>query len=300
MEWLNYHHLLYFWVVAKQGSIVRASTELQLAPPTISAQIHRLEESLSDKLFKRRGRQLVLTEAGRVAFRYADEIFGLGREMVDALQGRASVHPLRLIVGVMDTLPASLVRRFLEPAFELPGGIRLRCRADRSVEALMAELALHQLDVVIADRPAAPDAAVRVFSHPLGECGTTFFATPKLAAALRRRFPRSLDGAPLLLPGGRSEVRRALEQWLTAEELRPEVVAEVDDDALAKDLGREGKGVFVAPTVIEGEVRAQYGVGVVGRSEDVRQQFFAISVERKISHPAVVAIRRAARHAIFS
>ena len=213
MEWLNYHHLLYFWVVAKEGSIVRASEELRLAHPTISGQIHRLEEVLGEKLFTRRGRNLVLTESGRVAFRYADEIFTLGREFVDTLKGRASGKPLRLVVGVADVLPPSLVRRFLEPAFRLGQPVQVICRADKSVQEFLAELALHSVDVVIADGPAGSGIPVRAFSHPLGECGTTFFAAPKLAAKLRRKFPRSLDAAPFLLPGAPSTVRRTLEHW---------------------------------------------------------------------------------------
>jgi LysR family transcriptional activator of nhaA len=300
MEWLNYHHLLYFWVVAKEGSIVRASEELHLAHPTISGQIHRLEDVLGEKLFSRRGRNLVLTEAGRVAFRYADEIFSLGREFVDTLKGRASGRPLRLVVGIADVLPPSLVRRFLEPAFRLGHPVRVICRADKSTEDFIAELALHRVDVVISDGPAGAGIPVRAFSHLLGDCGTTFFAAPKLAGPLRRKFPSSLDGAPFLLPGAPSAVRRALEQWFDAESVRPNIVAEVDDSALAKDFGKAGMGVFAAPMVIEAEVRRQYRVQGVGRAEAVRQSFYAISVERKIKHPAVVAIRAAARQDIFS
>jgi len=299
VEWLNYHHLHYFWVVAKEGSIARASKELRLAHPTISGQIHRLEEVLGEKLFARGGRQLVLTEAGRVAFRYADEIFSLGREFVETLRGRSSGKPMRLAVGVADVIPPSLVRRFLEPAFRLGTSIRLICRADKSVEEFVAELALHRVDLVLADGPASTGIAVRAFSHPLGECGTTFFATPKLAARLRRSFPRSLDGAPFLLPGAPSTVRRALQQWFDGRDLRPLFVAECDDSALAKDFGEEGMGVFAAPTVIDAEVLKHYRVRVVGRSEEVRQQFFAISGERKVKHPAVVAICEAARQDIF-
>ncbi|WP_438007439.1 transcriptional activator NhaR [Sorangium sp. So ce321] len=300
MEWLNYHHLLYFWVVAKEGSIVRASAELHLAHPTISGQIHRLEEVLGEKLFTRRGRNLVLTEAGHIAFRYADEIFSLGREFVDTLKGRASGRPLRLVVGVADVLPPSLVRRFLEPAFQLDQPVQVICRADKSVQEFVAELALHRVDVVIADGPAGSGIPVRAFSRLLGECGTTFFAAPKLAASLRRKFPHSIDKAPFLLPGAPSMVRRALEQWFDSQEIRPTIVAEFDDSALAKDFGKEGMGVFAAPTVIEAEVLHQYRVRVVGRSEAVRQQFYAISVERKIKHPAVVAICEAAKQNIFA
>ena len=300
MEWLNYHHLLYFWVVAKEGSIVRASEQLRLAHPTISGQIHRLEENLGEKLFARRGRNLVLTEVGRVAFRYADEIFSLGRELIDTLKGRASGKPLRLTVGVADVLPPSLVRRFLDPAFRLGHAVQIVCRADKSVEEFIAELALHRVDVVIADGPAGPGIPIRAFSHLLGECGTTFFAAARLAASTRRKFPRSLDGTPFLLPGAPSAVRRALEQWFNSQDIHPRVVGEFDDSALAKDFGTEGMGIFAAPTVIEAEVRKQYRVRVVGRSDAVRQQFYAISIERKIRHPAVVAVCEAARKDLFA
>ena len=299
MEWLNYHHLLYFWVVAREGSIVKASKELGLAHPTISGQIHRLEEVLGEKLFARRGRMLALTEAGRVAYRYASEIFSLGSEFVDTLKGRASGRPLRLVVGVADVLPPSLVRRFLEPAFKLGNAVRVICRADKSVEEFMAELALHRVDVVLADGPPAPDVAVRAFPHFLGECGTTFFASPKLKDAIRGKFPKCLDGVPFLLPGAPSVVRRSLEQWFDRQDVRPRFVAECDDNALIKDFGDEGMGVFAAPTVIDAEVRQHYRVRILGRAEAVRQQFYAISVERRIKHPAVVAICESARQDIF-
>ena len=269
MEWLNYHHLLYFWVVAKEGSVVRASEELHLAHPTISGQIHRLEEVLGEKLFARQGRSLVLTEAGRVAFRYADEIFSLGREFVDTLKGRASGKPLRLVVGVADVLPASLVRRFLEPAFRLGQPVQSSAAPTSPSQEFIAELALHRVDVVIADGPAGPGSPIRAFSHPLGECGTTFFAAPEAGRARsRRKFPRSMDGAPFLLPGAPSTVRRALEHWFDAEGIRPRIVAEFDDSALAKDFGEDGLGVFAAPTVIETEVLHHYRVRVVGRVGD--------------------------------
>lgn len=299
MEWLNYHHLQYFWVVAKEGSIVGASEELRLAQPTISGQIHKLEEVLGEKLFSRRGRRLVLTEAGHVAFRYADEIFSLGREFTDTLRGRATGRPLRLVVGVADVLPASLVRRFLEPAFRLEQPVRVICRADKSVGEFVAELALHRVDVVLADGPAASGVPVRVFSHPLGECGTSFFAAHKLAASMKKRFPRSLDGVPFLLPGAPSTVRRSLEQWLVSQDVHPTVVAEFDDSALAKSFGVEGMGVFATPTVIESEILHQSAVRLIGRSEEVRHQFYALSVERRIKHPAVVAICKSARADIF-
>lgn len=301
MEWLNYHHFFYFWVVAKEGSIVAASKKLHLAHPTISGQIHRLEEVLGEKLFAHAGRRLVLTDSGRVAFGYADEIFTLGREFLDTIKGRAEIgRPLRLVVGVADALPPSLVRRFLEPALRLGQPVNVICRADKTVQGFLADLALHSLDVLIADGPAGTLPAIRAFSHPLGECGTTFFASSGVAEALRGEFPAALNGTPFILPGASSAVRGALERWFMAQDLRPKFVAELDDSALAKDFGRQGMGVFVAPTVIEAEVLRDYGVKVIGRADAVRQQFFAISIERKIRHPAVAAICEAAREEIFA
>lgn len=295
MTWLNYHHLLYFWTVARHGSIARAAEELRLAHPTVSGQVHRLEEVLGEKLLERSGRALVLTEAGRLAFRYAEDIFSLGREFQDTLSGKSPGKPQRLVVGVADALPTSLVRRFLAPVFSLGSPVRLICRADRSLEDFMADLVLHRVDVVLAGGPAGPGPGVRVFSHLLGACGTTFLGPPRLLRALKGRFPRSLDGAPFLLPGARSSVRRGLEQWFSEQGIQPRVVAELDDAALSKELARDGLGVFAVPSVIEKEVRDLYGARVLGRSRKLRQEFYALSVERKIRHPAVAAICAAAR-----
>jgi LysR family transcriptional activator of nhaA len=300
MEWLNYHHLLYFWMVAKEGSIVRASRELGLAHPTISGQIHRLEEVLGEKLFARQGRTLVLTEAGRVAFGYADEILALGREFIDTVKGRAPGHPMRLVVGVSDVLAKSIVHRILEPAFHLDEPIRVICREDRSTDAFMGDLAVHAVDVVLADAPAGAGTSVRAFSHPLGECGSIVLAAPTLARSLRRNFPDSLDGAPFLLPGATSTLRRALDAWFDALDIRPRIVAELDDSALATVLGEAALGVFVVPDVVAPEIRRRYKVQVVGRIADLRQRFYAISIERKIRHPAVAAICEVARTHIFA
>jgi len=290
MEWLNYHHLLYFWKVAKHGSITRASAELRLAHPTISGQIHRLEEVLGEKLFARSGRNLVLTDSGRVAFRYADEIFALGQEFQDTLKGRSTRKPIRLVVGVSDVIAKSIVHRILEPAFQLHDKVRIVCREARSPDAFTAELAVHAVDVVLADAPAAPGTSVRTFNHPLGECGSSFFASPKLARSCRKGFPRSLDGVPVLLPSSNSTFRRVLDQWFQSRDIRPEIVAELDDLALASVLGEKGLGVLAAPDVIATELRKRYALQLVGRAKDIRQRFFAISVERKIKPPAVSAI----------
>jgi LysR family transcriptional regulator, transcriptional activator of nhaA len=300
MEWLNYHHLLYFWAVARYGSIAHASRELRLAHPTISGQIHRLEEVLGEKLFTRRGRNLVMTEVGRVAFRYADEIFSLGREFLDTVKGRATGKPIRLVVGLSNVLPNAIVHRMLEPAFRLDEQVQVICRGAHNTESFLGDLALQTVDVVLSDAPAPPGTAVRAFNHLLGECGTTFFAAPELARSRRRHFPRSLDEAPFLLPGSNAVLRRTLEQWFDSEDIRPKVVGELDDSALAKVLGEAGIGVFAAPDVIEENVRRRYKVQIVGRAKNLRQRFYAISVERKLKHPAVLAICEAARKDIFA
>ncbi len=300
MEWLNYHHLLYFWVVAKEGSIVRASKELRLAHPTISGQIHRLEDILGEKLFSRRGRNLVLTDVGRVAFRYADEIFSLGQEFLDTVKGRETGRPIRLVVGIAHVLSTSIVNRMLEPAFLLKEHIRVICREAHSTEAFLGELAVQAVDVVLSDAPAAPGTAVRVFNHLLGECGTAFFAAPELARSCRRQFPQSLEGVPFLLPGANTVLRRTLEQWFDSQDIKPKVVGELDDSALANVFGEAGYGIFATPDVIEADVRRRYKVQLVGRTRDLRQRFYAISVERKLKHPAVVAICEAARKNIFA
>jgi LysR family transcriptional activator of nhaA len=299
---LNYQHLLYFWTVAREGSITRATRRLHLTQPTISAQLRTLEHSLGETLFERRGRSLVLTDAGQTVFRYADEIFSLGRELAGALEGRQTGRPLRFAVGVSDSLPKLTAFRLLEPAFATGApapGLRLVCRTDRT-DRLAADLAIHALDLVIADTPVAPTVRVRAFNHLLGDCGVTIFATPARAAAYRRRFPRSLDGAPFLLHSENSALRRSLDAWFVAAGVRPEVVGEVEDVALLQAFGQAGLGLFAAPSVVEAEVRRSYGVRIVGRLPQVRERFYAISVERKITHPGVAAILAAARHGLFS
>jgi len=298
MEWLNYHHLLYFWTVAREGSVVAAAQRLRLAQPTISGQIRQLERQLDQRLFQRQGRRLVLTDVGRVVYGYADEIFGLGRELMDVLKSRPTGRPMRLTVGVADAVPKLVVRRLLDPAFQLGEPLQLVCREDRA-ERLLAELALHALDLVISDAPIPPQIAVKGFSHLLGECGVAVFGTPSLAQRHRRGFPRSLDGAPMLLPTDDNVLRRSLEQWLDANRLRPRIVAEFEDPALLKTFGQAGRGLFPGPAVIAREICRQYGVRVVGRLDEVRERFYAISAERRLEHPAVVALTRAARDQLF-
>lgn len=278
---------------------MRASAELRLAQPTISGQVRRLETVMGEKLFDRIGKKLVLTDVGRTVFRYADEIFSLGQDLMGNLKGRASARPLRLTVGVADALPKALVQRLLEPAFHIGHPIQLICREDRVVEDFLGALAGQELDLVLADRPLGPGIEVNAFNHLLGECGTTFLAKTKLANACRAGFPRSLDGVPVLLPAGHVTVRRALDQWFDACRARPNVVAEFDDSALMYAFGAQGKGVFPSPTVFEAEFRRLYKVGVVGHVKSLRQRFYAISVDRRIQHPAVTAIIQAARREVF-
>src|SRR4051812_16372438 len=231
MEWLNYHHLLYFWTVAKEGSIARACEKLRLAQPTISGQLRQLEDALGEKLFVKRGRGLVMTEVGQVVFRYAEEIFGLGRELQDVLKGRPRGRPLRLLVGISDMLPKLVAYRILQPALEMEEPVQLVCDED-TPERLLVQLAEHRIDVVLSDAPIPPGAPAKAFNHLLGSCSTTVFAAPKLAARYRRKFPRSLDGAPFLLPMEGAAVRRSLEQWFDAENIRPRLVGEFKDGAL--------------------------------------------------------------------
>lgn len=297
MDWLNYHHLLYFWVVAREGGIARAGQELRLAPSTISTQIGRLERALGEKLFARVGRRLVLTDAGRLVAGYADQIFGLGRELVAAVRAAPAAPATTLVVGVSDAVPKLIAYRLLEPALRLKTPVRVVCREDRP-ERLLAELAMHGVDIVLANVPAGPTIKVRAFNHLLGESGVTFCATPRLAAAHGRRFPRSLDGSPVLLPRETTPVRAALERWFEDVGIRPRIVGEFDDSALMKAFGQSGAGVFPVASAIEAEVCRQYGVRAIGRVEEVRERFYAITLERRLTHPAVVAIREAARETL--
>jgi len=299
MEWLNYHHLLYFWTVVKEGGVGPAAKALRLAPPTISGQVRALEESLELTLFDRVGRKLQVTDDGRVVFRYADEIFNLGRELLDTVKGRPTGRPLRLHVGISDVLPKLVCHDLLMPALRLPEPVQIVCHGDKT-ERLLAELAVQGLDLVLSDVPVGGNIKVRAFNHLLGECGLTFFATPDLARKYRRGFPHSLDGAPLLVPTEDSLVRRSLDHWFESIGVRPHLVAEFDDSGLLKSFGQGGEGIFGVPSVVEAGVRKQYGVQVVGRTEEVVERFYAITVERRIKHPAAVAISESAKQNLFT
>jgi len=299
MDWINYHHLLYFWVVAREGSVVRACEELQLSQPTISGQLAKFEKSLRCKLFRRVGRGSELTEEGRMLFRYADEIFTIGREMVEAMKGRATGRPLRFTVGVADVLPKLVVYRLLEPACRLDEPIELVCHEGK-LDSLLADLALFNLDVVLSEAPASAQTRVRAFNHLLGSCDVSVYGTAELANRYRRGFPKSLSDAPWLLPAAGTALRRDLERWFESLDMRPRIVGEFADSGLLKAFGQAGMGLFPGPTAIDAEIRRQYQVEPLGRIEDIRFQCYAITVERRLKHPAVVAISKTARGTLFS
>ena len=299
MAWLNYHHLLYFWTVAREGGVRRAAEVLHLTQPAVSSQVRTLERALGERLFERRGRRLVLTDTGRVAFRYAEEIFSLGRELQETLAGRPTGRPTRLSVGLVESMPKLLAFRLLEPAVRGASPVMLALREGRA-ERLLADLAIHAVDVVLSDAPVPPHLGVRAFSHLLGECGVSILATPALARAHRRRFPRSLHGAPFLMPAEGTTLRRSLDDWFASLDIRPAVVAEIGDSAVMKVFGGAGLGLFAAPSVVEDVVRRQHGVQLVRRVDSIRERFYAISAERRIRHPAVQAISAAAHRDLFA
>lgn len=298
MAWLNYHHLLYFWTVARTGSIAKATKELHLTQPTISAQLRALESALGGKLFDRVGRGLVPSELGRVVLRYADEIFTLGRELEDAVRGRPTGKPQRFVVGIADVVPKLIARRLIEVALQLDEPVCVVCREDRP-ERLLVDLAAHALDLVIADAPVPPSLKIRAFHHQLGESTLGVFATGKLAKAHAGTFPKLLDGAPLLLPAEGTALRREIDRWLHDHDLAPHVVGEFDDTALLKAFGEAGHGFFFAPSVLEAELAHAYGARCVGSVPSVKERFFAITVAKRIEHPAAVAITKVARQRVF-
>jgi LysR family transcriptional activator of nhaA len=298
---MNFKHLHYFWVAAKAGGIVRAGEQLHTTPQTLSAQIKLLEDRLGRRLFRKSGRQLELTDDGRVALRYADEIFALGGELETALREKRGTHEqqLELRVGLEDVVAKSVAYKLLEPALTIDEPLRLIC-IEGNFTDLMAQLALHRIDLVLADEPLTRKLSVKAFNHKLGSSAVSFFAAPALAARLRQPFPRCLDGAPMLVPGGSSSVRPQFDAWLERHHLRPRVVGEFSDGALMKAFGRQGHGVFLSPSVVEEETVSQYGVQAIGRSDEISDDFYAITAERRITHPGVAAITQAARSELFS
>lgn len=295
---LNYQHLLYFWVVAREGSIARATTVLHLTQPTISTQLKQLEGALGATLFARRGRGLVLTDTGQLVFQYADDMFRVGRELTEALARGEARRPTRLVVGLSDSLPKLTTVRLLRPALAAVPDLQLILRIDKT-DRLVAELAVHAVDVVLTDAPVSPSLPITLYTQLLGECGVTVFGTAALQAKYRRRFPDSLTDAPFIMPTTNTAVRRSLDAWCIAHDIRPRIVCESEDVALLQVFGQDGMGLFAAPTVVEAQIREAYDVRVVGRLPEVRERFYAISAERKVAHPAVVALASAARSGLF-
>jgi LysR family transcriptional activator of nhaA len=298
MERLNYQHLFYFWNVAREESITRACEKLHLAQPTISAQLAVFEQTVGQKLFHKSGRKLLLTDTGRVVYHYAEEIFALGRELNNTLKGRPTGAGLRLVVGISDALPKLAVYGLIEPAFKIPEPVQVICYEDKA-DRLLSEMSLHSVDLVLSDAPLTPSSGTKAFTHLLRESSITVFGTPRLATIYRQDFPRSLTGAPFLLPTANTALRRSLDQWFDSEGISPNIRAEIEDSALIKTFGSGGIGLFVAPTSVGAEVERQYAVEAIGRIDVVHERFYAITMRRKLKHPGVTAILENARENLF-
>lgn len=297
-DWLNYHHLLYFWTVAREGSVTRASEKLHLAQPTISGQLKKLEESLGQKLYTRVGRELVLTDVGKTVYRYADEIFCIGRELVDTIKERPTAKGIRLVVGLPQVLPKLIAFRLLEPVLRMEEKVQLVCR-EGSMHELLTQLATHELDVVFADSPASPLVSVRAFNHSLGECGVGLFGSPELCKRYRDDLPSSLNGAPFIMPAEGTLMRRSVDQWVSESEIYPEIVGEMDDTALMKVFAEAGVGFIPAPLAIASEIKTQFGLNLLLEVPGAIERFYAITVQRRLQHPAVLAISQTAKDALF-
>jgi LysR family transcriptional activator of nhaA len=293
MEWLNYHHLRYFWTVAKEGSLARAAEKLHVSQPSISEQMRELESAFGEKLFRREGRNNKLTDAGQVVFGYAEEIFALGREMMNTVKQRPGAKTLRLQVGILDSFPKLVTSRILKPAFDLPQNVSVVCREGK-MDDLLAQLSAHRLDIVLTDEPASSSTRFKTFDHPLGGSETVFCAVKSLAAGLKRNFPKSLQDAPALLPVQNTSLRRLLEAWFRGRNLKPRVVAECEDLALLKALAAAGRGFIAIPAVAMDDAMRQYGFQKIGPADGCRIDFHAITTERRIAHPAVAAITQGA------
>jgi len=296
MTWINYHHLRYFWQVAREGNVSRAAKQLRVAQPTVSEQLRLLETMLGEKLLVRAGRGVALTEVGKTVYRFADQIFALGRELVDTLEGKPTERPRRLLVGIADVVPKLAAVRILEPVLALDPQVRLICHED-TPERLLDQLAAHELDLVLAD---APIGAGRAYNHLLGECAVAIFGVPALARSARRRFPASLAELPFVLPTTDTALRRALDRWLDEHGIVPHVIAELQDSALIVELAATGAGLFAAPEVVMADALRARGLQRVGTIPDLRERYYAVTVERRLAHPAVVAIAGAARAQLFA
>lgn len=294
MDGPNYHHLHYFWVVAREGSVTRASALLHVTPATVSIQVRELERTLGVRLLRKSGRGIALTETGEAVFRYASDIFAMGRELIEMIRGQPVGTPLLFRVGIKDAMPKLVAYKLIEPTLKLPQPVRLVCR-EGSVPQLTAELAIHKLDVILSDTPLDPNLNAKAYSHLLGESEIAILGSRSLVEKWGKAFPDSLHGAPFLLPTTDSVLRRSLDSWFDERRLRPDVRGEFEDSAMLKIAGRAGVGLFAVPAVIRGEVETMYGVQLAGKIPGMKERFYAISAERKLKHPAVMAISEEAR-----
>jgi LysR family transcriptional activator of nhaA len=299
MRHLNYSHLQYFWAVAHEGSVVKAAERLHITPQTISGQIRLLEEAIGQPLFNRVGRRLVLSEMGHIVLEYADEIFSIGAELGQVVREQKSAGPSKLTVGIVNSIPKLIAERIVAPALIDEDAVRIRCK-EASLEQLLGELSVHKLDIVLSDQPMPQGLSLRAFSHRLGDSGLAFFSLRRTARRYTKTFPQSLNQAPMLLPSPHSALRRRLDEWFDSNSIIPKIVGEVDDSALLKAFGEAGYGLFAAPSVIEDEICKMYNMSVIGRTDEITEQFFAISPERRIKHPSVVRIIEAARTQLFT
>ena len=286
---LNYQHLLYFWAVVREGSLTKACKELNLSAPTVSAQLRTFEERLGEKLLIKSGRTLVPTDVGRMVFSYADDIFGLGRDLLNALAHRPTQRRMRLVVGIDDVLPKEIAQRLVEAALNMGQPAQLACR-EGTLEYLLTALRSHEIDVVLSDSPVTPSLNHRAYNHLLGTCGITWMAAPTMAQTLRHGFPKSLHETPMLLPTSDTAIRRSLDQWLDRQGVQPLIVGEFEDYGLLRQFARAGHGVAPVPDALTEQFRKESALAVVGTAHRVQGQFYAISMERKITHPAVLAI----------
>ena len=298
MEFLNFHHLRYFWMTAKEGGLTRAAAKLHVSQPSICTQIQALEGVLGEKLLRRSGRGLVLTEAGQRVFSFAEEIFSIGDDLLNTMKSHPTLRPLRVGIGIADSFPKLMAAELIKPVFALPQAVQVSCR-EWPVPELLAHLASHRLDIVLAEHPASAVSHLKAFDHLLGESTVSFCSDPRSAARLRRGFPGSLHGAPVLLPTPETPMRRSLEKWFIEKGIRPRLVAEFDDPAMMKVVATQGLGFFPVPTVVAQESVTRYGVRLIGTAESCRLQFYAITSERKFEHPAVLAITRQAQSSMF-
>ena len=302
MPFLNYHHLLYFWTVAREGGVARAAEKLHLSSPTISAQIHELEEALDEKLFDRRGRSLVMTEVGQIVYKYADDIFNLGRELLDAVKLGPGTRPQKLTVGISDALPKFIASALLEPALQLDPPCSVIAYEDK-IENLFSQLAAFRIDLILSDSPLGGTGGggqqLRAYNHLLGEGGVMFFGSKNLAAKYAKNFPQCLEGAPVFLPTRNTSLRRSLDQFFDSHQIHPRILGEFEDAAMLRAFGETGRAMFPASTLIEQDLIRPNTLKSIGQVEGIRERFYAISPERKLKHPAVVAICAMARKEFF-